>query len=131
MDVDKMIEEKKESMEMEVDIIVEEPPTSKKKRDVEPSSFKLKNPSRITKIQLDYISIDVNQRYRPIRGEGKVTGGVILVSDAHPEEEEDLGVVKAPYMEDEADPPEPFEWAPPGHLDYIDPIVVTEHDKTD
>jgi len=131
MEVDKAIEEKKETMEMEVDTAAEEPPTSKKKREVEPSSFILKNPSRITKIQLDFISIDVNQRYRPIRGEGKLTGGVILVSDASPEEEEDLGVVKAPYMEDEADPPEPFEWAPPGHPDYINPIVVTDHDKTD
>lgn len=131
MDVDKMIEEKKESMEMEVDAAAEEPQVPKKKREVEPSLFKLKNPSRITKVQLDFCSVDINQRYRPIRGEGKLTGGVILVTDASPEEEEDLGVVKAPYMEDEAEPPEPFEWAPPGHPDYINPVLVTEHDKTE
>lgn len=128
MEVDQTTEDKKESMEMEAE--PEEPVVTKKKREAEPLSFTLKNPCRITKSQLDFCTIDSNQRYRPIRSQ-KLTGGVILVTDASPGEEEDLGVVKAPYMEDEAEPPEPFEWAPFGHPEYVEPAPATAHDKTD
>jgi hypothetical protein len=43
-----------------------------------------------------------------------------MLTDSTPGEDEDLGAVKPPSMEveGEADPPEPFEWAPPGHDDY-------------
>lgn len=128
MEVDQTTEDKKESMEMEAE--PEEPVVMKKKREAEPLSFTLKNPCRITKSQIDFCTIDSNQRYRPIRSQ-KPMGGVILVTDASPGEEEDLGVVKAPYMEDEAEPPEPFEWAPYGHPEYVDPVAATAHDKTD
>ena len=53
---------------------------------------------------------------RPIRQEEKPFG-VIILTDSSPGEAEDLGAVKAPSLEPEGEcaPPEPFEWAPPGH----------------
>merc|ERR1712137_1437217 len=86
----------------------------KKKRESEPLSYRLSNPCRITKAQAEYCEFDLEQRYRPIRTEEKPYG-VILVTDSTPGEDEDLGVVKPPSIEseDEADPPEPFEWTPP------------------
>jgi 26S proteasome regulatory subunit N2 len=85
----------------------------KKKREPEPTSFRISNPSRVTKAQADVCSFDLNQRYRPIRPE-ETPYGVIILTDSAPGEEEDLGVVKTPAQEEEADPPEPFEWSPPG-----------------
>jgi 26S proteasome regulatory subunit N2 len=87
----------------------------KKKREPEPLSFRLSNPCRITKAQVAFCEFDLDQRYRPIRVEEKPCG-VILLTDSTPEEEEDIGTVKPPSIEseDEADPPEPFEWSPPG-----------------
>lgn len=86
----------------------------KKKRGPEPLSYRLSNPCRITKAQAEYCEFDLEQRYRPVRTEEKPYG-VILVTDSTPGEDEDLGVVKPPSIEseDEADPPEPFEWTPP------------------
>lgn len=92
---------------------------AKKKREPEPTSFRIPNPSRITKSQSDVCTFDLNQRYRPVRPEERPCG-VVMLTDSTPEkEEEDLGAVKAPSLEDEdeADAPEPFEWAPPGHPD--------------
>jgi 26S proteasome regulatory subunit N2 len=88
----------------------------KKKREPEPNFFRLSNPSRITKAQADVCAFDLNQRYRPVRPEEKPYG-VIMLTDSTPGEEEDLGAVRSPAAEDEADPPEPFEWTPPGHPD--------------
>ncbi|KAL7470263.1 hypothetical protein ACHAXS_010497, partial [Conticribra weissflogii] len=88
----------------------------KKKREPEPTSFRVSNPCRITKAQAEFCNFDLNQRYRPIRPEEKPYG-VILLTDSTPGEEEDLGAVRSPAAEDEADPPAPFEWTPPEHPD--------------
>merc|ERR1712238_6374 len=91
---------------------------TKSKREPEPTLFNLSNPCRITKAQAEVCAFNLNQRYRPIHHEEEPCG-VIMVTDSTPGEEEDLGTVKAPSIEseDEADPPEPFEWAPPDHPD--------------
>jgi len=102
-------------------------------RQPEPLSFRISNPSRITRKQLSVCAFDLKQRYKPIRPNGKPRG-VIMLSDSTPEElEEDLVVVRTPYLdgEEEAEPPEPFEWAPPGHAEYVAPEVPKESDKTD
>lgn len=112
-------EEAGESMEVD-DTKEEEGGTEgskiKKKREPEPTSFRLSNPCRITKAQAEACVFDLNQRYRPIHQEEKPCG-VIIVTDSTPGEEEDLGTVKPPSIEseDEADAPEPFEWTPPNH----------------
>eukprot|EP00534_Pseudo-nitzschia_fraudulenta_P006491 CAMPEP_0201174768 /NCGR_PEP_ID=MMETSP0851-20130426/99600_1 /ASSEMBLY_ACC=CAM_ASM_000631 /TAXON_ID=183588 /ORGANISM="Pseudo-nitzschia fraudulenta, Strain WWA7" /LENGTH=1035 /DNA_ID=CAMNT_0047457787 /DNA_START=32 /DNA_END=3139 /DNA_ORIENTATION=+ len=87
---------------------------SKKKREPEPTSFRISNPSRVTTAQSHECEFDMNQRYRPIRGEEKPFG-VIILTDSTPGEEEDLGAVKAPSLEPDGEcaPPEPFEWTPP------------------
>lgn len=109
-------EEKKEGEAMDVD--EDEEKKVKKKREPEPTSFKLSNPCRITKAQADVCSFDSSQRYHPIRDQERPCG-VILVTDSTPGEEEDLGTVKPPSIEDEdeAEAPEPFIWTPPGHTD--------------
>jgi 26S proteasome regulatory subunit N2 len=92
----------------------EEEKKPKKKREPEPLSYRLSNPCRMTKAQTDFCEFDLGQRYRPIRTEEKPSG-VILLTDSSPDEEEELGTVKPPSIEseDEADPPEPFEWSLP------------------
>jgi len=106
----------------------------KKKREPEPTSFRLSNPCRITKAQADFCSFDLGQRYRPIRPE-ETPFGVVMVTDSTPEEGEDgdLGVVKEPSLdgEDEADPPEPFEWAPPGHPEAVAAAAEEEEGKSE
>jgi 26S proteasome regulatory subunit N2 len=115
MEVEKE-EEKAESMEVEK----EEEKKVKKKREPEPTSFRVSNPARITTAQSAVCEFDLSQRYRPIRPEEKPFG-VIILTDSTPGEEEDLGAVKAPSLEPEGEcaPPEPFEWAPPGHPEAV------------
>ena len=111
-------ESKEEKMEVDGEEAPEEEKKPKKKREPEPLFHRLSNPCRITKAQAEYCEFDLDQRYRPVRVEEKPCG-VILVTDSTPGEEEDLGAVKPPSIEteDEADPPEPFEWTPPDHAD--------------
>jgi len=112
-------EEAKDGMEIDgVEDDLEEDKKAKKKREPEPSSFRLSNPCRITKAQAEFCKFDLSQRYRPVILNEKPFG-VIMLTDETPEEEEDLGTVKAPSVEseDEADAPEPFEWTPPDHPD--------------
>ena len=87
---------------------------TKKKREPEPTSFRISNPSRVTTAQSELCDFDMTQRYRPIRVEEKPFG-VVILTDSTPGEAEDLGAVKAPSLEPEGEcaPPEPFEWTPP------------------
>lgn len=120
MDIDESTkEEKKEGEEekkedgMEVDGEPEE--KKPKKKEPEPTSFRIKNPARITLAQSEVCEFDLNQRYRPIRPSEKPFGVIILTDSTPEEEEEDLADVKAPSLEPEGElsPPEPFEWQPP------------------
>jgi len=110
-------ETNEEKMDIDGEDVVEEKKI-RKKREPEPSSYRLSNPCRITKTQAECCTYDLDQRYRPIRTQEKPYG-VIILTDSTPGEDEDLGTVKAPSIEseDESDPPEPFEWAPAGHSD--------------
>jgi len=127
MDVDKKEEEedkKEKSESMDVDGEDAKPAAEdikpKKKREPEPTSFRITNPARITTAQENVCAFDLSQRYRPIRPEVKPYG-VIMLTDSTPEDDdEDLGAVKTPAQEDEADPPVAFEWTPPGHADHPD-----------
>jgi len=126
MDIDAKEEGKEEDKEkkegdgdaMDVDTKEESVETEKKpvkkKREPEPTSFRVSNPARITVAQSAVCEFDLEQRYRPIRSEEKPFG-VIILTDSTPGEEEELGAVKAPSLEPEGEtaPPEPFEWTPP------------------
>lgn len=91
----------------------------RRKREPEPTSFRIPNPARITQAQSLVCEFDLSQRYRPIRlsSDSKpCTTGVIVLTDSTPKEEDDeLGAIKAPSLEPEGEcaPPEPFEWTPP------------------
>ncbi|KAG7355780.1 proteasome/cyclosome repeat domain containing protein [Nitzschia inconspicua] len=97
----------------------EEVEKKKKKREPEPTSFRVGNPARITTAQSSVCEFDLTQRYRPIRMDEKPFG-VIILTDSTPGEEEDLGAIKAPSLEPEGEcaPPEPFEWTPPAEGEY-------------
>lgn len=112
-----------ETMDVEKEEETEKKP--KKKREPEPTTYRVGNPSRITAAQSLVCQFDLSQRYRPIRPEEKPIG-VIILTDSTPGEAEDLGAVKAPSLEPEGEcaPPEPFEWTPPS--DYV---VNIEGDK--
>ena len=106
--------ERKEEDEMDVDKEEETEKKTKKKKEPEPTSFRVSNPSRVTKAQSDYCVYDLEQRYRPVRPDEKPIG-VIILTDSTPDVEEDLGTVLSPSLEPEGElaPPEPFEWKPP------------------
>jgi 26S proteasome regulatory subunit N2 len=88
--------------------------TKKKKREPEPASFTCGNPSRITPSQEAVVSFDLQQRYVPVRAVGKAVG-IIMLCDRAPGESEDVANVEAPAaagQEEEAEPPQAFEWKP-------------------
>lgn len=95
-------------------------PPSPPAKSPEPHEFALANPSRVTARQAALCSFSSDGRYRPVRRDA-VVGGVVILTDETPDEEEDVAAIKTPSLdaEDEADPPEPFEWAPPGHADHV------------
>jgi 26S proteasome regulatory subunit N2 len=124
---DKVKEAKDEGGEtMDVEKEEESGKKPKKKREPEPTTYRVGNPSRITTAQSLVCQFDLGQRYRPIRPEEKPFG-VIILTDSTPGEAEDLGAVKAPSLEPdgECSPPEPFEWTPPS--DYV--VDIEEGDE--
>lgn len=81
----------------------------------EPSSFAFSTPARVTLAQEAVVAFDLKQRYVPILPAQR-SAGVIILRDTTPDEKEEVDVVKAPAgagAENEAEPPEPFEWEPP------------------
>ncbi|KAL7546303.1 hypothetical protein ACHAWF_009632, partial [Thalassiosira exigua] len=122
-DKEKDGEEKAEGMDVDGEAKKEAKP--KKKREPEPTSFRVSNPARITLAQSAVCAFDLSQRYRPVRPE-ETPYGVVLLTDSTPGENEELGAVKTPAQEDEADPPEAFEWTPPGHPDHPDYVAEAE-----
>merc|ERR1712157_222001 len=150
MDLDKREDEEKLAEEMDVEKKEDEETTEdkaneketklkrKKKKVPEPTSFNIMNPSRITKVQSDFCTFDLNQRYKPVRPsnasmESKMIGVIILTDSTPTEEEGELGdAIYTPGEEnDRKDIPEPFEWAPPGHPDYVEGIVPKKEETED
>lgn len=90
--------------------------TESKKPQSEPQSFTLENPDRVTRSQESYVHFDLSQRYVPIIA-GRKPAGIIMLKDTQPNEPEEVTKIQAPSanssMEEEADPPEAFEWTPP------------------
>lgn len=81
----------------------------------EPSMFTFTTPARVTLAQEAFVTFDAKQRYVPIMPAQR-SAGVIILRDTTPDEKEDVDAVKAPAAagaENEAEPPEPFEWEPP------------------
>lgn len=113
-------EEKKEgeaAEAMDVDATGAEKPTAAAapKKVKEPSTFTFTTPARVTLAQEAFVTFDTKQRYVPILPAQR-SAGVIILRDTTPDEKEDVDVVKAPAAagaENEAEPPEPFEWEPP------------------
>ena len=118
-----------DNMDVEKQEVPEKKP--KKKREPEPTSFRISNPSRVTTAQSLVCEFDLTQRYRPIRVEEKPFG-VIILTDSTPGEVEDLGAVKAPSLEPEGEcaPPEPFEWTPPEETETVAAREESKEDET-
>ncbi|KAG7394239.1 proteasome regulatory particle base subunit [Phytophthora boehmeriae] len=110
-------EKKEESDAMDVDTEGTAKPVSGKKAVVkEPSVFTFTTPARVTLAQASVITLETSQRYVPVMHPAQRLTGVIMLRDTTPDEAEDVEAVKAPAAagaENEADPPEPFEWEPP------------------
>lgn len=86
-----------------------------KPKEKEAAWFLLKNPSRVTNSQRAVVTLVDGQRYVPVR-KGRAFGGVMMLRDTTPGNPEDVVEVTAPVrgdVEEEAEPPEPFEWEPP------------------
>ena len=127
-------EDKKDGEDDAMDVDKEGDTTEKKKkkREPEPTSFKIGNPSRITKAQSEYCVFDLTQRYRPVRPD-ESPYGVIVLSDSTPDQEEDVGAVMAPSLEPDGElaPPEAFVWKPPPPPPVPTKTEVKSEDKGD
>ncbi len=57
---------------------------------------------------------DLDQRYVPISVTSK-PAGVVILKDQLPDEKENVAAIKVPTVlgDEDAEPPEPFEWTPP------------------
>ena len=93
----------------------------KKKEEVvvEPTSFAMANPSRVTYAQYEYVTPDANNRYRPIIP-NKRNLGVVVLTDSTPDVEDDslMEIEAPPKAGEEAEEPEcpaPFDWIAPEH----------------
>jgi len=96
----------------------------KKKKEPEPTSFRVGNPARVTSSQASFCRYDLGQRYRPVRPDAPPSG-VLMLTDSKPGEEDgELGAVRTPAQEEEADPPLAFEWTPPGHPEHPDAVAA-------
>jgi 26S proteasome regulatory subunit N2 len=113
MEIDES-EFKGEDQDEKKDMDLDEEEPKKKKRESEQTSYRLRNPTRITKAQAKVCEFITDQRYRPIRTDEKPYGVVILTDSTPDVDDDDLAAVKAPSLEPEGEcaPPEPFEWSP-------------------
>jgi len=79
----------------------------------------LENPLRVVRAQSKYIRFktDRSQRYTPVCRDVSHRTGIIVLQDHSPDEEEDVIKVAVPVggddAEEDAPPPEPFEWEAP------------------
>ncbi|CAM9665077.1 unnamed protein product, partial [Choristocarpus tenellus] len=86
------------------------------RKEPESTSFKVNNPARVTPSQEPYVKFNLGQRYVPV-GRASKPVGIIMLVDKAPGEPEDVALVEPPSVdsgEEEAQPPEPFEWSPSG-----------------
>ncbi|KAG1473109.1 hypothetical protein G6F56_001140 [Rhizopus delemar] len=105
MDIDREDEEMKEDDKKE----------ERKKKKKEENFEVLENMARVVPTQLKHVSFKDNSRYTPVKSES--SGGIIMLIDTKPEEEEDLLQPRIPaaearsaQQEEEAAPFEPFEY---------------------
>ncbi|CAG8535850.1 3770_t:CDS:2, partial [Scutellospora calospora] len=86
----------------------------KGKKKKEESFETLENMARVLPAQLQYISFPENSRYVPVKK--GIVGGILMMIDKHPGEPEELILPSTPVAttevteEEEAPPPEPFEY---------------------
>ncbi|ORE11727.1 26S proteasome regulatory complex, non-ATPase subcomplex, Rpn2/Psmd1 subunit [Rhizopus microsporus var. microsporus] len=113
MDVDKEEQPKDEEMKDESS----EKKDERKKKKKEENFETLENMARVVPAQLKHISFKEDSRYAPVKSEN--IGGIIMLIDKRPDEEEDLlqprvpsgdGSGRSGAQEEEAAPFEPFEY---------------------
>lgn len=86
-----------------------------KKKEKEPTSFQVQNPSRIVPAQIKYISMDIdNQRYTPAVTNTGGLSGIVVLLDSDPGAPEEVSKVERVEIgqDEEAEAPEPFDWDP-------------------
>eukprot|EP00605_Chrysophyceae_sp_TOSAG23-4_P000949 GSChrysophyteH1.ASY1.ANO1.1049.1 assembled CDS len=91
-------------------------PEEPKKKEKEPSTFEVTNPSRLTPSQRRFIGMTsgVEQRYQPV-DKRSVPAGIVMLVDNDPTAPENVTIVERVALgqgEEEAEPPAPFDWNP-------------------
>jgi 26S proteasome regulatory subunit N2 len=85
------------------------------KKEKEPSSFSLANPSRLTIAQAPKVTLQEGQRYLPVSSKRALTG-IVMLTDRYPDLPEEVTKVGRVGLggpeEEEAEAPAPFEWNP-------------------
>ncbi|XP_069105242.1 26S proteasome non-ATPase regulatory subunit 1-like [Argopecten irradians] len=109
---EKREEEEKAEKEKAEKEKAEKEKAEKEKKEPEPNFLMLSNPARVMKAQLKVLTLP-DGRYVPVKDVSN--GGIIMLSNTKPEEQEDIiepvaaGGPKT-EEEEEPEPPEPFEW---------------------
>ncbi|XP_033761218.1 26S proteasome non-ATPase regulatory subunit 1-like [Pecten maximus] len=109
---EKKEEEEKAEKEKAEKEKAEKEKAEKEKKEPEPNFMMLSNPARVMKAQLKVLTLP-DGRYVPVKDVSN--GGIIMLSNTKPEEQEDIiepvaaGGPKT-EEEEEPEPPEPFEW---------------------
>ncbi|XP_060078648.1 26S proteasome non-ATPase regulatory subunit 1-like [Ylistrum balloti] len=111
-DKEKKEEEEKAEKEKAEKEKAEKEKAEEKKKEPEPNFMMLSNPARVMKAQLKVLTLP-DGRYIPVKDVSN--GGIIMLSNTKPEDQEDIiepvaaGGPKT-EEEEEPEPPEPFEW---------------------
>lgn len=70
----------------------------------EPETYLLPNPARVVPAQLRLVSLEPGCRYRPVQ-QRPLTGGILVMTDSTPQEQEDLIETKEPTSDGKGSPP--------------------------
>jgi 26S proteasome regulatory subunit N2 len=85
------------------------------KKEKEPSSFSLANPSRLSVAQAPKVTLQEGQRYLPVSSK-RALAGIVMLADRYPDLPEEVTKVGRVGLggpeEEEAEAPAPFEWNP-------------------
>lgn len=95
----------------------QEPKSPNVKKEKEPTSFAVTNPSRVIPAQVRFLSAQQSQtqRYRPVDlVRASRPFGIVMLVDSDPAAPEDVVTVERVALGagEEAEAPEPFEWDP-------------------
>jgi len=83
---------------------------SNEKKVVEPKEENLKNPARVTPLQINFISFNINDRFFPLQSHSSKSFGILVLKDT--KKDSPFDIVEGPPVNEivEVPVPKPFEY---------------------